>query len=232
MATRYSLRTRAQAPDAPVSRANNKGASTQSVHGTAETPLESLTSDSEQGYNSAPPVTSPKRSYTEAVSRSPSPLVERENVVSLETTNKNNLQSIASPARGAEGAVPKGNTRPTVEEDGTSWTTVTGRRPRSTASSRRYGENRKKAHTGVSVPSAREVLSQSQRQTVDAAEAALTNTERSRVQEREHMVGISENPATAGPSRPKGKGVDPKNWGATGIEESDLDIDTQSKPGI
>jgi hypothetical protein len=73
-------------------------------------------------------------------------------------------------------------------------------------------------------------LTSEQQTAVQAAEQGLTALERERIDRRYENLQVnpeseSEPSGIEGPS--KGKGVDPKNWGALDLDPSELDLDAQ-----
>ncbi|KAN0081295.1 hypothetical protein V8E55_008919, partial [Tylopilus felleus] len=65
------------------------------------------------------------------------------------------------------------------------------------------------------------------------AKKRLTEDERSRIRQRGPVEATAQNNTDSdgthgeGPSRGKGKGADPTNWGSLGLDNNELDIDAQ-----
>ncbi|OBZ62662.1 Retrovirus-related Pol polyprotein from transposon 17.6 [Grifola frondosa] len=80
----------------------------------------------------------------------------------------------------------------------------------------------------------RATLSEDQRLAIDAAERGMSPADRERVQRRMQAVGEPAHTDHSssrgeGPSRDKGKTVDPLNWGAVGIDPRELDPEEQCR---
>ncbi|KAG1796840.1 hypothetical protein EV424DRAFT_1333749, partial [Suillus variegatus] len=77
-------------------------------------------------------------------------------------------------------------------------------------------------------PAEPHVLTREQESLVREAERRLTHDEREKLHRRQSKIhSQAKSPASlaAGPS--KGKATDPREWGAAGIDEKDLDLDAQ-----
>jgi hypothetical protein len=122
---------------------------------------------------------------------------------------------------------------PSQDMEDATWTTVRRRRARSLGSIERTRSNLPSRNTGQ----ARE-LTRDQAQVVDTATSRLTESQRKVIERRQEKMGA---PTTAhfrpegsdysqeeGPSRPKGKGVDPRNWGEVNVSQESLDLEAQA----
>lgn len=108
---------------------------------------------------------------------------------------------------------------PDEEDDNRPWTLVESKRAR-----------RHRASKISNNSSERPDLTSEQQTAVQAAEQGLTALERERIDRRYENLQVnpeseSEPSGIEGPS--KGKGVDPKNWGALDLDPSELDLDAQ-----
>ena len=111
------------------------------------------------------------------------------------------------------------------EPEEPSWTTVKRRRAHSLDSSDLAKETRlvKKGLRG---------LSKEQTQTVNAAAEAMTKSQKDIVEKINknipHRRGNSSSSRGEGPSRRKGKGIDPREWGNVNISQESLDVNAQT----
>ena len=183
---------------------------------------------------------SPAPLYSDiAASRSPSPLKENSSLTA--TTQAAVVQGAEKPLAGGQrseienvSTVSRDNTellKPvTSSEDGaspedpgdTTWTTVRRRRARSLES---Y-EPVRMAHHGA------KNLTVDQVQTVKAATETLTESQKNIINKREkrvtHRRESSSSSRDEGHSRPKGKGIDPREWGNVNISQESLDVEAQA----
>ncbi|EJF56491.1 hypothetical protein DICSQDRAFT_174875, partial [Dichomitus squalens LYAD-421 SS1] len=104
-------------------------------------------------------------------------------------------------------------------------------------------QRRRRARSADAAPPARDpvtaqdgpVLTSPQRTAVDTAAASLTSAERDRYSRRMAAVettrprSLSPEHRGEGPSRDKGKTVDARNWGASGIPDDELDPNAQRR---
>ncbi|EPQ49925.1 hypothetical protein GLOTRDRAFT_134456 [Gloeophyllum trabeum ATCC 11539] len=228
MTSRYPLRTtRARAPAARVTQ--KIAPQQKSAQSDSEALSEPPPSDTEGGYISAPAAPAVERSYADAARACSPSSDERRVELPLTSTPRaaprnDNISAdvLASNSKILElnqlgaGEKEKGATANPENDEGT-WETVTRRRGRSPASSgNRSIQNKKRARV--------------------ESEGSASETERYLTP---HMPSKPGNTATllgnatvagrgeAGPSKSKGKAVDPRNWAAAGLEESDYDIETQ-----
>jgi hypothetical protein len=106
-----------------------------------------------------------------------------------------------------------GNNTPAEEE--APWTTIRRRRTRSPITSR------------VQKP-----LTSEQMQAVRRAAERMTDEQRQQVQRRQEKLQARRRSSVSsrdeGPSRPKGKVIDPREWGNVNISQESLDIDAQA----
>ncbi|TFK48034.1 hypothetical protein OE88DRAFT_596016 [Heliocybe sulcata] len=240
MSSGYNLRsTKGRQPALPVvppsgrTGAGAKGTSRGSNTGETDSSLASLTSSDSESTVSAPAVT-PGRSYAQAVTaRSPSAPV----------SVKEALASSRDGITGNSGTIEnnKHNYKTTMvsepeSDEGGPWTRVSHRRGRSLDSPVRMRIPRGGQDAGArkDAPSVRTDLSATQQKAVEDAMKSMTDEQRARVRKRAYVVRTPTGPSEgrspspeAGPSRPKGKAVDPSNWGAAGLNESDVDVETQ-----
>ena len=111
------------------------------------------------------------------------------------------------------------------EPEEPSWTTVKRRRVRSLDSSDLAKESQleSKGQRG---------LTRDQVQTVKVAAEAMTKSQKTLVDNRNkkipHRRGDSSSSREEGPSRRKGKGIDPREWGNVNISQESLDVDAQA----
>ncbi|KAJ3769821.1 hypothetical protein FB446DRAFT_621196, partial [Lentinula raphanica] len=76
------------------------------------------------------------------------------------------------------------------------------------------------------------ILSPEQELTVKMAEAALSDRQREEFARRQNSVRImneDEESRGEGPSSGKGKGVDPRNWGATQLDNDEMNPEVQAQ---
>ena len=103
------------------------------------------------------------------------------------------------------------------------WTTVERRRARSFESF-----DLVRSHSGSN---GRKGLTLEQAQTVNAAADALTKSQKAALSKRHKKVTHHRNGSSSsrgeGASRPKGKGIDPREWGNVNISRESLDVDAQ-----
>ena len=117
----------------------------------------------------------------------------------------------------------EGNVSP--EEPGdTPWTTVKRRRAHSLESYELASKNR-------SGSSSAKKLTLEQVQAVRAAAETLTMSQKDVIREREKKITQQRRTSSpsreGGTSRPKGKGIDPREWGNVNISQESLDINAQ-----
>ena len=115
---------------------------------------------------------------------------------------------------------------PIMKEKISEWTTVRRRRARSLSS---LNENCSLGREGMT--SSRE-LTEEQSQVVKAATTNMTTPQREMVSRRQKKVPVRRGSPTPsqeeGPSRKKGKGIDPWEWGNINISRESLDIEAQA----
>jgi hypothetical protein len=113
------------------------------------------------------------------------------------------------------------------EDDGNGpWTTVQPRRSRSLESLRKLRSNRNY------IPHKVNQNEMGDDPNIDAAVESLTDNQRKHINRREKTVRSTQDNSRSheeGPSRLKGKGPDPSNWGNVGINPDELDAEAQRK---
>ncbi|EIW62205.1 uncharacterized protein TRAVEDRAFT_45041 [Trametes versicolor FP-101664 SS1] len=234
MSARYNLRNTRAGPVAP-SAVPAQGASSPAPDDTTDASLVSspLTGSSDLAFGPASISSGAERqpglSYSQVVrSRTPSPVPSAGNEMSVTY----NVNISPSPHVSGEQTVPTaGRTRPvtveevTDEEEGAPWIEVRRRR-RSTGS---LPVDR--------TPVARKApLTAAQTQAVQAAENAISAADRERIERRTQLVRnhsqtslSSDSSRGEGPSKDKGKAVDARNWGASGIPHDELQPEVQQR---
>ena len=109
------------------------------------------------------------------------------------------------------------------EDDDPRWATVKRGRAHSLDSARKNLRNKKFIYLKS------KTLSTEQEKIVEAAASLMTQEQKDQVQRRQDKVTTRQenNLPEPGPSRSKGKAVDPREWGNAGIEPEELDINVQ-----
>ena len=134
------------------------------------------------------------------------PTVSRENIT---TTRENDTSSDISPK----------------DPGNEPWTTIKRRRARSLES---YEPARRSSSENIQA----NVLTADQIQAVHAAATRLTTSQKKKLEKRHkkltHRRTSSSTSRGEGASKPKGKGVDPLEWGNVNISQESLDIDAQA----
>ena len=114
------------------------------------------------------------------------------------------------------------------DDEGGPWTLVAPRRVRSVESLRGRG-SASRARVGEVASPNRNVLTWEQEKAIALARGTLTSEERERINERGVRLNIPdvrmEDTFVQGSS--KGKGPDPRDWGAAGLEPSEMEIEAQ-----
>lgn len=156
----------------------------------------------------------PKETSTEQVSVGDTPVISDNK--SVEDVNEL-LNSTLPPAPGVAGPDSESDES---DDDGRPWITVRRKNSREGTRPKSKGQNNEKAN----------LLSDEQSQLVREAKRRMTDEERDRVNRRRSTVDSraeteSLAPRHAGPS--KGKATDPREWGAAGISDEELDADAQ-----
>lgn len=169
------------------------------------------------------------------ISRPPTP--EREEMPSHPLENSETLISRTSPLE-RETIIPaRDENRASTDVEDTSdesehndpgWVTTKRSRAQSLDSARTKLKNKNIIYLKS------KTLSSEQKKLVAAAANNLTQEQRDQVQRRQDKVAprtdedeLPEPQPEAGPSRHKGKAVDPREWGNAGIEPEELDINVQ-----
>ena len=173
---------------------------------------------------------SPQALYSDVVaSRPPSPRRETEAQIAP------SLSSYPLGGENVQSLVPEINDNrassedepPVVKEKISEWTTVNCRRARSLGSA--VNDSRPLDKGGL--VSNRE-LTEEQSQAVRTATTNMTTPQRDvlhRRQKKVHMQQRSPTPSQkGGPSRQKGKGIDPREWGNVNISRESLDLEAQA----
>ena len=174
---------------------------------------------------------SPQALYSDVVaSRPPSPRRETEAQVAPSMIShpigRELVQSLV-PGINNSPASSEEDEPPIVKEKISEWTTVNRRRARSLGSA--ANDSRPLEKGGLT--SNRE-LTEEQSQAVRAATTNMTTPQRDvlhRRQKKVHMQQRSPTPSRKeGPSRQKGKGIDPREWGNVNISRESLDLEAQA----
>ena len=108
------------------------------------------------------------------------------------------------------------------EDNGLPWTTVRRRRAHSLDSAKN-SRNMKYIRFKPS-----KELSKEQKTTVKAATEALTEQQKEQITRRQTLVDDKPEKVEAGPSNPKGKGIDPREWGNINLSEEELNVEAQA----
>jgi hypothetical protein len=134
-----------------------------------------------------------------------------------------NVTEVAGPFTSSDEDAP-----PQDPEDST-WTTVRRRRARSLGALERVRKDMLARRTGTIIGGR---LTGDQVQTVETAVNNLTGSQKKTIQRRQKQVntyrGSSVSSREEGPSRPKGKGFDPRNWGNINVSQESLDLEAQA----
>ena len=116
------------------------------------------------------------------------------------------------------------------DDGGGPWTLVAPRRVRSAESLGGRG-SASRARIGEVASPNRYLLTWEQERAIALAKEGLTSGERERIKERNVRLNIPDvqrkDTFVQGSSNLKGKGADPGNWGAVGIDPNEMDIDAQ-----
>jgi hypothetical protein len=107
------------------------------------------------------------------------------------------------------------------EDEDPRWTNVKRKRAQSLDSAKKNLINKKIIYLNPST------LSTEQGKAVEAATNLLTQGQKDQLQRRQNKTQHNENNAEPGPSRKKGKAVDPREWGNAGIDPEEMDINIQ-----
>ena len=138
--------------------------------------------------------------------------------VAVSTNDPKNIKDYTS-------SEPEGSESPKRLED-QSWTTVKCRRARSLDSVSRDRKVSREKETQA------KKLTKEQNQTVKAAVLAMNTEQSELVQRRQQKIAAhrEKSPLSRGegPSRPKGKGIDPREWGQVNISQESLDVEAQA----
>ena len=167
-----------------------------------------------------------------AASRPPSPRKETRVEIAQETgnsrldseigvdNNNNPIPKIIETTSSNEGDTPE------LDGDETPWTTVKRRRARSMSSLERARALSKKNSDS------RKLLTDEQAQAVKKAASSLTAQQKETLRRRRERLPFdpneSESSREEGPSKDKGKGIDPREWGNVNISRESLDRDAQA----
>ena len=217
----YDLRARTRA-----------GATTSAQSGRA--PVESPDVDSPS--NEAPPqyeglapnaeTTSAVRLYSDAVaSRPPSPRRERPLSPSIGPIVDHNRARMPVPSNddSTESLARE------VEEEGSGENIETPDQPEYHSGWTRV--QRKRARSDGSIPNKR-TLTTEQRETVELATKGLTKEQQLKFQKRQSNIRPRRDSSVSsrgeGPSRQKGKAIDPREWGNVNFSSDSLDVDAQA----
>ena len=162
----------------------------------------------------------PVRMYSDVVaSRPPSPRVREEN--SRQSSAEGPDLRLAKVARPSTDVSDDESS--SEQEDGTPWITVQRKRARSLDSAKKSRRNKNLAQFDIN---AKNKLSTEQETVIKAATEALTKEQREHVVRRQDIIAQSEGDEV-GMSRDKGKTIDPREWGNSGIVHEELDPDVQ-----
>ncbi|KAJ3994541.1 hypothetical protein F5050DRAFT_1809514 [Lentinula boryana] len=77
-----------------------------------------------------------------------------------------------------------------------------------------------------------QTLGPEQLRAIEQAEATLTEEQRGQIRRRQQktrVIGHDEESQGEGPSEPKGKGVDPRNWGSSNLHDDEMNPDIQAQ---
>jgi len=117
-----------------------------------------------------------------------------------------------------------------LDENPNPWIKVVPRRTRSLHSLNKVGMNKNSITAKKNIKALR-----TEKETVfNRAEEQLTTAQKEHISRRYEKINEKPRketePSTSrgeGPSNPKGKSVDPRNWGAAQLSDEDIDVDTQ-----
>ena len=109
------------------------------------------------------------------------------------------------------------------DDDTSPWTTVKRRRAYSLDSARKTSRNKNFIQKNYS-----KKLTKEQQTTVKTAADAMTTEQKKAFVKRHKVVSPERENAESGPSNPKGKGIDPREWGNLNLNEEELDIAAQT----
>jgi hypothetical protein len=162
-----------------------------------------------------------------SISRPPSP--QREETPSPELENPEIPISRTLPKKGKNDvALDEDKATTDIEEsedesedEDPRWTTVRRKRAQSLDSAKKNLINKNLIYLKPNT------LSTEQKKVVDAATDLLTRDQKDQLRRRQNKTQHNENNAEPGPSRNKGKTVDPREWGNVGINPEEMDINVQ-----
>ena len=136
----------------------------------------------------------------------------------IPTISRNNVEPVEEDTSGELSASPK-------EMDDATWTTVRRRRARSLESF----DVVRQSHSGSN---GQQSLTLKQTQVVNAATDAMTESQKEILKKRQrnltHRRKDSVSSREEGTSKPKGKGIDPREWGNVNISQESLDVEAQA----
>ena len=221
MSTRtYNTRTRTRAGATP--QPSQPPVETPDVYSTNEAPPQY------EGAVSNAEATSRVRLYSDAVaSRSPSPRRERPSVPTLGPTI--GPARVETPKPSVDGS-EEDRSRDTreIEDDGSERVAETPDKPEY---ARWTKVQHKRARSDSALPN-KKPLTTEQKKLVDLAADKLTKEQQRKFQKRQKNIrprrGSSTSSRGEGPSRPKGKTIDPREWGNVNLSRESLDVDAQA----
>ena len=211
----YHLRSQARRPIVEVS--NSSPSSLEAVNQPVS-PLSGGSTDDPTAERT--PV--PAKSYRDAAAAR---LPQKEAGKSAGSTTMPGSSAVDPRNDGNAGAKPVDVPDDDNDDAGGPWTVVQPRRSRSLDSlpiNKNVGTLPKKATKASGRPAPDPVI--------EAAKSGLTSEQRAQYQRRKMAVrsrATSTSSQGEGPSQPKGKGVDPRNWGNIGIDVEELDPEKQ-----